>query len=68
MKNHTINSIGHYIMKYLLFILTLLFSSIIVAEELTGNEIAFKSEEKYNGDTQISDSTMILIDPNGSHG
>ncbi|MGR8931278.1 MAG: outer membrane lipoprotein-sorting protein [Gammaproteobacteria bacterium] len=53
-------------MKYSLVILTLLFSSIVVAEQLTADEIVYQSEEKYNGDTEISDSTMILIDPDGN--
>ncbi|MCP3677020.1 MAG: outer membrane lipoprotein-sorting protein, partial [Deltaproteobacteria bacterium] len=35
------------------------------AEELNGFDIIYKAEEKENGSTQISDSTMILINAKG---
>lgn len=50
----------------LLCIFCISLSSAALSEELTGDEIIYQSEEKYNGDTQIADSTMILIDAKGN--
>ena len=36
------------------------------AEQLTANDIVYKAEEKYDGNTQISDSSMLLIDAAGN--
>ena len=42
------------------------FSSHSFAEQLAANDIVYKAEEKYDGNTQISDSSMLLIDAAGN--
>lgn len=43
-----------------------LLSSNSFAEQMTADELMYKAEEKYDGNTQISDSSMLLIDAAGN--
>ena len=51
---------------YLVMLLCIFLSSHSFAEQLTANDIVYKAEEKYDGNTQISDSSMLLIDAAGN--
>lgn len=37
-----------------------------LAEDISANEVMYNAEEKYDGNTQISDSSMLLIDAAGN--
>ena len=56
----------HYTFKSIICTFAIIFCFTATGKELSGDEIIYQTEEKYNGNTQISDSSMILINPKGN--
>lgn len=58
--------ISRFAVFILISSLVLGFVNSALANDLTANDVIYNAEEKYDGNTQISDSSMLLVDAAGN--